>query len=183
MPLIVGLGNPGKDYERTRHNIGFFVVDEIARELDLTFHADRQANAFVAEGNVNGIKIVLAKPQTFMNLSGNTAFMLATRFGFSSDEVWATYDDATLDVGVLRTRRDGSAGGHNGMKSIITSLGTETFPRFRVGIGVPPEPIALEDYVLSRFSPSEQTVITDAVAKTANVIITSIDTGVVETTQ
>lgn len=183
MPLIAGLGNPGKDYERTRHNVGFLVVDELVKRFGFAWSTNPQANALVAEGNVHGVKVVIAKPQTFMNLSGNAVASLAARYGFSPADTWITYDDATLDVGVLRTRRDGSAGGHNGMKSIIASLGTESFPRFRVGIGIPPEPIALEDYVLGRLSPDDQKVIDNAVTKTADVIATSIEHGIVETTQ
>ena len=183
MPLIVGLGNPGKTYERTRHNVGFLVVDDIARQLNWSFANDRKANALVAEGNIDGNKVVLAKPQTFMNLSGQAVASLAAQYGFAPADVWVTYDDVALDMAALRTRKNGSAGGHNGMKSIIASLGTEAFPRFRVGVGPQPELIPLEDFVLGRLSTDEQKVINGAAAKTATTILDSLKKGIVETTQ
>ncbi len=183
MPLIVGLGNPGKDYERTRHNVGFLIVDEITRQLGWSFSVDRQVNALVAEGNIDGHKVILVKPQTFMNLSGQAVASLVANYNISPTNVWITYDDAALELGALRIRKSGSAGGHNGMKSIITALGTEVFPRFRVGVGPQPELVPLEDFVLSRLSADEQKVLNGAAAKTATIILDSLKKGIVETTQ
>ncbi|MCR4312128.1 MAG: aminoacyl-tRNA hydrolase [Candidatus Uhrbacteria bacterium] len=183
MPLIVGLGNPGTAYDRTRHNVGYKVVDEIAHQLGWSFANDRQANALVAEGNIDGKKIILAKPQTFMNLSGNAVASLAARYGFAPSDIWITYDDAMIELGVLRVRSGGSAGGHNGMKSIITSLASEAFPRFRIGIGAPPERVALEDYVLGKITSDEQKIINETVKKAATTIVDSLHKGIVETTQ
>lgn len=153
--LIVGLGNPGAPYAQTRHNAGFMVLDALARELGVGWSEHRQANALVAELNHEGQKVILAKPQTYMNRSGSTVASLAASYGINPCQIWIVYDEASLPFGVLRIRQSGSAGGHNGVKSILESLGADDFVRFRLGIGEPPQQMALEDWVLSRFTEQE----------------------------
>ncbi len=156
MALIVGLGNPGKRYENTRHNAGFMVVDALAEELGWKWSKKLFINALVAEGNVDGKKVILAKPQAYMNRSGEATQKLAKKYKVEHADVVVVYDDVDIELGDTRWRDNGSAGGHNGMKSIIKHLGTQDFPRLRVGIGKPPEHVPLEDYVLGRMSKDEQ---------------------------
>jgi len=154
--LIIGLGNPGKQYEHTRHNAGFLVVDALANELDLSWSKKLFINALVAEGNVDGQKVILAKPQTFMNRSGQAVAKLMKRYKVTTDALVIVYDDVDIEQGALRFREEGSAGGHNGMKSIIQMINTQAFARLRIGIGKPPERAPLEDYVLGKMSTEEQ---------------------------
>lgn len=156
MALIVGLGNPGKQYENTRHNAGFMVVDALADELGWKWSKKFLMGALVAEGNINGKKTILAKPQTFMNRSGQAVGKLAKKYKVDPADIVVVYDDADIELGDLRWRDAGSAGGHNGMKSIIHILGTQDFPRLRVGIGRPPEHVSLEDYVLGTMKKNER---------------------------
>jgi len=153
--LIVGLGNPGKQYEQTRHNAGFLVVDALADAHNLSWSKKLFINALVAEGNIDGTKIILAKPQTFMNRSGQAVGKLMKRFKLTPEKIVVVYDDVDIERGSVRFREDGSAGGHNGMKSIISTIGTQAFPRLRIGIGKPPEHVPLEEYVLGRMSQDE----------------------------
>ncbi len=176
--LIVGLGNPGKEYELTRHNLGFLVVDALAKKIGAKFSVDKQARAQYAEVNLDGTKVILAKPETFMNLSGEAVASLMGRFKISACDVWVIHDDVALPFGLLRVRLDGSAGGHNGIKSIISSLGgAEDFVRLRVGVGETPAPMALEDWVLSKFSADEQKQLTKIIDQVSDKIITSLSTG------
>jgi PTH1 family peptidyl-tRNA hydrolase len=151
--LIVGLGNPGRKYARNRHNVGFQTLDRLARRLGLTF-ARRKGKAKVAEGTVAGQRVILAKPQTYMNLSGDSVAKLARFFKVPSERVFVVYDDLDLPLARLRLRPEGGSGGHKGLKSIIERLGTPAFPRLRVGIGRPlrGDPI---DYVLQDFTADE----------------------------
>ena len=154
--LIVGLGNPGEQYKNTRHNAGFMIIEELAKILDVKFSRDDQMDASVAETNVDGEKIILVKPDTFMNLSGVAVQKAVNKFKLSdAAQVWIAYDDASLPFGVLRVRLEGSSGGHNGVQSIIDRLGENDFVRFRFGVGEPAEPVKLEDWVLSKFSKSD----------------------------
>lgn len=148
--LIVGLGNPGSEYANTRHNAGFLALDRLAKQHNVTFKFDKRANAEVAEANIDGKKIILAKPQTFMNRSGESVASLAATFKVEPKDIWAVYDDAAIEDSQVRVRVGGTAGGHNGVKSLIEHLG-ENFTRFRLGIGAPPERVPLEDYVLQPF--------------------------------
>ncbi len=155
MKLIVGLGNPGKKYELTRHNVGFEVIDLLRREIRAG-EPKRQNYSLIVEGRLETEDLVLAKPQTFMNSSGLAVASLVSRYGILLEELYVIYDDLNLDLGVLRVRRRGSAGGHKGVESIIGSLGSESFPRLRIGIGQPPQRMDAIDYVLSRFSDQER---------------------------
>jgi PTH1 family peptidyl-tRNA hydrolase len=167
LKLIVGLGNPGRKYELTRHNVGFEIIDLFCREVCASVgagleRARRQDFALVVkgrlgtEGRQTGMSVLLAKPQTFMNSSGVAVASLVSKYGVLLEDLYVIYDDLNLDLGVLRIRRSGSAGGHKGLKSIIDSLGSQSFPRLRVGIGQPPQRTEAIDYVLSRFSTQER---------------------------
>jgi len=161
LKLIVGLGNPGRKYELTRHNVGFEIIDLFCREV-CAEEMKRQDFSLIAkgrletEGRQTGMSVLLAKPQTFMNSSGVAVASLVSRYGVPLEDLYVIYDDLNLDLGILRIRRGGSAGGHKGLKSIIDSLGSQSFPRLRVGIGQPPQQMDAIDYVLSRFSTQER---------------------------
>jgi PTH1 family peptidyl-tRNA hydrolase len=163
--IIIGLGNPGKDYERTRHNIGFTVVDALTKRLDGRGLRSR-FKAALAEGAIAGTKVVLAKPQMYMNLSGIPVREIVYWYKIDLSDLLVIYDDMDLPLGLLRLRADGSAGGHNGMKSIITELGTSAFPRLRVGIGRGGG--ASIAHVLSRFTATEQAEIDAACDNATN---------------
>ncbi|MBT3231105.1 aminoacyl-tRNA hydrolase [Candidatus Uhrbacteria bacterium] len=152
MKLIIGLGNPGKKYEQTRHNVGFMVLNAIANELKASFSEKSDLHSEVAELNLEGDKLILAKPTTFMNKSGDALQAIVKKYKVNVDDVWVVYDDASLDLGTIRIRQEGSAGGHNGVKSIIDTIDSQTFWRFKVGVGSPPENFPLEDWVLSKFA-------------------------------
>lgn len=152
MYLIVGLGNPTLKYAGTRHNVGFDVIDRIADEYNISVES-RKSRAFVGTGTIAGRRVLLAKPQTYMNLSGESVRGLADFYKIDvQTELLVIYDDVSLDVGQLRIRRKGSAGGHNGVKSIISHLGTDVFHRIKVGVGEKPARCDLADYVLGHFS-------------------------------
>ena len=155
MKLIVGLGNPGKQYEHTRHNVGFDVLYIIGKKLDIKFKKVRH-KAHIGEAIVSGEKIVLAKPQTYMNLSGQSLEELSNWYKIDLDKILVIYDDIDLPLGKIRIRGKGGAGTHKGMKSIIKHLKTEDFPRIRVGIGNPPPEWDLSDWVLSSYNSSEE---------------------------
>ncbi|NWF78723.1 MAG: aminoacyl-tRNA hydrolase [Chloroflexi bacterium] len=156
MWLIVGLGNPGERYARTRHNIGFEALDTLARRHGLQFRTGR-ANSLTAEGTIAGQRVVLAKPQTFMNLSGQAVSSLRAWYKLDpSRELLVIYDDLDLPFARLRLRERGSAGTHNGMRSIVQQLGSVEFPRLRVGIGQPPGKMDPAAYVLARFNKEEE---------------------------
>ncbi len=162
--IIVGLGNPGAQYDQTRHNIGFAVIDQLARQWQMTLHEERRYKGNWAVGTPLGNqKIHLLKPTTFMNLSGQAVRPLMTWHKLLPTQVLIIYDEMALPVGRLRLRKEGSAGGHNGMKSLIEQLGTPNFPRLRLGIGQPPPGQETVSYVLGRFTPTEQKTIVDVV--------------------
>lgn len=156
MFIIAGLGNPGLPYEGTRHNVGFDVIDTIAEEYNISVDY-RKNRAFIGKGMIQGQKVILAKPQTYMNLSGESLRGLVDYYKIDEEtELIVIYDDVSLDVGQLRIRKKGSAGGHNGMKSIISHLGTDVFLRIKVGVGEKPKRYDLADYVLGHFSKEER---------------------------
>lgn len=161
MKIIVGLGNPEEKYRRTYHNLGFVAAEDAAIELGLSFK-HKKCRALVAEGFFKGEKIVVAKPQTYMNLSGESIREIADFYKIEPENIIIIYDDISLDVGRLRIRKKGSAGGHNGIKNIIAHLGTQEFPRIKVGIGNKPEGWDLADYVLSKYSKAEQEALKEA---------------------
>ena len=148
MYIIAGLGNPGLRYANTHHNIGFIVLDMLADKLGIDVNKSKH-KALIGEGTFAGEKIVLAKPQTYMNLSWESILDLKNWYKVEDSRIIIIYDDIDLDIGVLRIRPSGSAGTHNGMRSIIYQLKSQDFPRVRVGIGRPPEGWDLKDYVLS----------------------------------
>lgn len=154
MKIIVGLGNPTAQYNGTRHNVGFSVIDELAEKYNISMDGKKH-KAIYGKGMIEGQKVILAMPQTYMNLSGESVRELCDYYKVAPEDVIVIYDDIDLDVGKLRIRKKGSAGGHNGMKNIIKHLGTEGFPRVRVGVGEKPKYMDLADYVLSRFKKEE----------------------------
>lgn len=156
MIIIAGLGNPGKEYENTRHNAGFMTIDKLAESFGIDV-SEKKHKALIGKGVIEGQKVILAKPQTFMNSSGESLRELTDYYKPDiATEVIVIYDDITLDVGSIRVRKHGSAGGHNGMKSIIAHLGTEEFARIRVGIGEKPPKMDLADWVLGHFSKEDK---------------------------
>ncbi|MFZ2681877.1 MAG: aminoacyl-tRNA hydrolase [Patescibacteria group bacterium] len=178
MPLlIVGLGNPGKDYINTRHNAGFLAVDALATALQARWKLDKAAHSDVIETTYFDQKIILAKPQTFMNLSGVAVAHLMRKFKLTPDQVWIIADDIALPLGTIRLRTGGSAGGHNGLKSIIEKLATENFVRLKLGIDSPPANIPLENYVIQTFSKAEQTSLIEVIHRAKELILHSIAHG------
>ena len=155
MQLVVGLGNPGTRYAETRHNIGFMVVDRLARQRSGSWKPDAETNSYLASIELGGKEVLLAKPQTFMNRSGSSVRLLYQRQGLEPQAMLIVLDDFLLDFGRLRYRRGGSDGGHNGMASVISSMQSELIPRLRIGIGSPPDDDDTVDYVLSPFSSDE----------------------------
>ncbi len=177
MYIIAGLGNPSSKYEHTRHNVGFEAIDYIAEKhgikVDILKH-----KALCGAGVINGHKVVLVKPQTFMNLSGEALSSIAKFYKIdTAEELIVIYDDISLDVGRLRLRGKGSAGGHNGIKSIINLLGTDAFKRIKIGVGNKPAHYDLADYVLGHFSPSEANAIKDACDKASAAVECIISEG------
>ena len=162
MWLIVGLGNPGVRYRSSRHNVGFRCLDLLAKRWDIPTK-DRRAKAVVGQGCHSGQEVILAKPRTFMNNSGEAIIYLLTRFRALPGDLVIIYDEMELPLGRLRIRAKGSDGGHNGMRSIIAALGTQDFPRIRVGIGPPPEGKSTVPHVLGPFSGAEEVVVSRAV--------------------
>lgn len=161
MFIIVGLGNPDKQYEGTRHNVGFDVIDRLADKYNIAVDTKRH-RALIGKGMIEGQKVILAKPQTYMNLSGESVVSLTDYYKIDEEhELVIIYDDINLGVGQLRIREKGSAGGHNGIKNIISRLGTQVFPRIRVGVGEKPSKYDLADYVLGRFSKAEREIINE----------------------
>lgn len=165
--LIVGLGNPGTKYARHRHNIGFRVVEALARTHGLGFSRDKRAQAHVAEGEIEGQKVLLVKPQTFMNRSGRSVGRLVRAHNTPLERMLVIYDDLDLPLGRLRLRPEGGTGGHKGMASISEVLGSQAFARLRVGIDRPPGHMDPADYVLEPFDPEENPIVSDVVARAA----------------
>ena len=173
--MIVGLGNPGKEYEKTRHNIGFRVTDQLSE--DLRIKIDRlKFQALTRMVQIGDNKVLLVQPQTYMNASGAAVGALASYYKVPPQRVLVIFDDISLPVGRIRIRKNGSAGGHNGLKSIIQSLGSDQFPRVKVGVGEKPHPdYDLADWVLSRFSAKEEEDLKSAMdhaVKAAQMILT-----------
>jgi PTH1 family peptidyl-tRNA hydrolase len=168
--LIVGLGNPGSKFATTRHNVGFMVVDEVARRHGLRFSA-KQANAEVARGEIAGTKVILAKPQTFMNLSGHAVQGLARYYKIPTDCILIIYDEIALPVGTIRIREKGSSAGHNGVNSVIQQMGTQNIARIRVGVDRPADPRHRQvDWVLGHFTKEERPVIEEAINRAAEAV-------------
>ncbi len=161
MYIIIGLGNPTKQYNGTRHNVGFDIIDAIADKYRINVDG-KQCKAYIGKGVIEGQKVMLVKPQTYMNLSGETVRGLVDYYKVDeSSEIIIIYDDISLDVGQMRIRAKGSAGGHNGIKSIISHIGTQEFLRIKVGVGEKPKGYDLADYVLGHFNKKEKAIMED----------------------
>ena len=159
MLVIVGLGNPDDKYQGTRHNVVFDVIDLLAEKYNIAVDTKKH-RAYIGKGIIGGQKVILAKPQTYMNLSGESVRSLVEYYKVDPEtELLIIFDDISLDVGQLRIRKKGSAGGHNGIKNIIANLGTSVFQRIKVGVGEKPKGYDLADYVLGRFSKEERELI------------------------
>lgn len=179
MFLIIGLGNPGKQYEHTRHNIGFDVMDAIADKYNISI-SEKKHKALCGKGVIEGQKVVLAKPQTFMNLSGESVVELLNYYKLDpEDEMLVIFDDISLAPGGLRIRKKGSAGGHNGIKNIIALTGTQNFMRIKVGVGEKPKGWDLADHVLGHFNAEDrkkvEEAILDAVTATEMILQGEVD--------
>lgn len=166
MKVIIGLGNPGKKYENTRHNVGFMAIDKISEQWNIPV-AQEKFRALVGEGRIDSERVLLVKPLTYMNLSGESVAEIMKFYKLLPDDIFVIYDDLDLPVGQLRLREKGSAGGHNGIKSLIAHLGTQEFKRAKIGINRPLPGRSVSDYVLSEFSKSEQPLIAEAVELSA----------------
>ncbi len=176
MKLIVGLGNPGKKYQRTRHNIGFLVVDRIAARQAIAVHKEI-CGALTGEWAQEGEPIILAKPQTYMNRSGAAVSGLLRQFHGTPDNLVVIYDDVDLPFGRMRIRTQGSAGGHRGLISIIENLAGDSFSRVRIGIGRPPEGIETADYVLQPFDADHAPGLDELVGKAADAVMALVKDG------
>lgn len=174
MYIIVGLGNPKKEYDNTRHNIGFDVIDVIAKKEGISV-LEKKHKALIGKGYIAGNKVILAKPQTYMNLSGESVCELADYYKIDiSEELIVIADDVSLDVGQLRIRKKGSAGGHNGLKNIIAKLGSDQFSRIKMGVGEKPAGYDLADYVLGHFTKAEREVMDASAQRAAQAVETMI---------
>lgn len=169
MLFVVGLGNPGTKYNGTRHNVGFRLIDLLAKKSHISLN-DRRAKAILGEGFIAGHEVVLAKPRTFMNNSGEGIEYLLSRFGGTSTDLLVVYDEMALPVGRIRLRTSGSHAGHNGIRSIISTVQSEQFPRLRIGVGHPPDGGDSIPHVLGRFSKDEGSLITQAVHNAASAV-------------
>lgn len=177
MHLIVGLGNPTERYEKTRHNIGFDVIDALADKYDIKMDR-KKAKAVCGTGVIGGCRVLLAKPQTYMNLSGDSVSRLVHFFKLDPEkELIIVFDDISLTPGNIRIRKKGSAGGHNGMKDIIAKVGTDQFSRLKVGVGEKPEGTDLVNHVLSRFSRSDRELVDEAIADAVDALALMICGG------
>ena len=175
--LIVFLGNPGPKYECTRHNAGFMAGDALAKKLGVSINKAR-FKALTASAEINGEKVLLMKPQTFMNLSGEAVGQAARFYKVAPEHVIVVSDEVSLPLGKLRVRMKGSAGGHNGLKSIIASLGSDAFPRVRIGVGAPPHPdYDMADWVLAVFRNQDLEDMLAAAAQAAEAVITYVTDG------
>jgi len=177
MHLIVGLGNPGTKYAHTRHNVGFDVLEALSRKLGVSISREKE-QALIGECFVGGQKVILALPQTFMNLSGESVMRLVNWYKIEPENLLVVYDDIDLPQGHIRIRKNGSAGTHNGMRSIVGLLGYENFPRLRVGVGQKREGYELADWVLGHYIGEEQEVADKAFAQAADAIVEYIEHGV-----
>lgn len=178
MYIIAGLGNPGKQYEGTRHNVGFNSLDILADRYNIDV-SEKAHRAYIGKGVIEGNKVILVKPQTYMNLSGESIRSALDYYKIDLENFIVIYDDISLEPGQLRIRKKGSAGGHNGVKNIIAHLGTQEFSRIRVGVGEKPPRMDLADYVLSRFSKGEtekmEQAYKDAAAAAVDMMTLGID--------
>ena len=178
--LIVGLGNPGKQYEHTRHNCGFRAIDLLAKKLNCKVDKGKFQGLY-GQTTYDGKKLFLLKPQTFMNLSGRSILQLSAYYNIPPQRIIVLFDDISLEPGRLRIRADGSAGGHNGIKSIISELGSQDFPRVKIGVGAKQHPDQdLADWVLSGFTASEEKALTAALEQAGDAALCILERSVPE---
>ncbi|MGM9950753.1 MAG: aminoacyl-tRNA hydrolase [Lysinibacillus sp.] len=173
MKLIIGLGNPGKPYEHTRHNIGFDVIDALADKWGAALNQTKFNGMYATVHRPEG-KVMLLKPLTYMNLSGECVRPMMDYFDIDVEDIIVIYDDLDLETGKLRLRQKGSAGGHNGIKSLIHHLGTQEFNRIRVGVSRPPAGMKVADYVLSKFSKEDGPIVREAIDKSCGAVEASL---------
>ncbi|MDO5028409.1 MAG: aminoacyl-tRNA hydrolase [Bacillota bacterium] len=176
MKVIAGLGNPGKDYARTRHNVGFMVIDKLIEKLSASPYKIK-FQAFISETTIGGEKVLLVKPQTYMNNSGNSLREILDFYKIPSEDLIVIYDDIDIGFSTIRIRKKGSAGSHNGMKSIIYQIQSDTFPRIRIGVGQKHPQQDLANFVLSNFSKEEFEEIDLAVDQAAKAAIAIVEDG------
>ncbi len=181
MKILVGLGNPGEQYKWTRHNAGFRMVDRLAEIEKVRLKRKLLCSSWVGSFESDGERVVLAKPKTFMNRSGHAVASLLNRYGMDIDDLIVAYDDVALNLGQLRLRQTGGAGGHNGLKSIIDALGTKDFCRIRIGVGAPSQGMTMTEYVLSRFATEEQKVVDLAINHSIEMFAAVLSDGVEQT--
>ncbi|MBI5631989.1 MAG: aminoacyl-tRNA hydrolase [Nitrospirae bacterium] len=169
MKLIVGLGNPGNEYKQTRHNAGFMVIDKLASVYNIALNK-KKYKSFFGKDSINDIEVVLAKPQTFMNLSGDSVVQMIKGFNLSADDLIVIYDDMDMDIGRIRIRDKGSHGGHRGVKSIINAIGTDSFVRIKIGIGRPRAGMDSSDYVLTNFKKDELPILKETIKRASDAL-------------
>ena len=170
MYIIAGLGNPEDRYKGTRHNVGFDVIDYLSEKYNISVDTKKH-RAYIGKGVIEGQKVLLVKPQTYMNLSGESIGSIVEYYKIDpEEELLVIYDDISLDVGQLRIRKKGSAGGHNGIKNIIAHLGTSVFPRIKIGVGEKPKGYDLADYVLGHFSKGERALMEEGYSQAADAV-------------
>lgn len=175
--IIIGLGNPGRQYENTHHNVGFDTVDILSGKFGIKI-AKLKHKALIGDGLIQGKRVLLVKPQTYMNLSGESVREVVEWYNIPLKNIIIIYDDVDLPLGRIRIRPKGSSGTHNGMKSIIYQLQSDEFPRIRIGIGKPPENWDMADYVLSRFDAEERKIIGQSISKAAEAAVEIINSGI-----
>ena len=167
MKLIVGLGNPGKQYKDTRHNVGFMFVDNVINKLSLKFSLDKALKCEILQTNINGEKVIFIKPMTYMNLSGDSVYLVANYYKINYEDILVIYDDLDLETGKIRIRPNGSSGGHKGIQSIINNLGTNNIKRVRIGIDKVSSDKTI-DYVIGNFSKQDKEIIDIMISTLAN---------------
>lgn len=173
--VVVGLGNPGEKYRDTRHNVGFMLIDSLAKKLRCT---ERKERAFSHIYLCKDYDVVLAKPQTYMNLSGNAVINLMEDYGVLIQDILVVYDDLDLPLGTVKLKKSGSSGGHRGMKSIIEMVKTENFPRLRIGIGRPQKDMDISDYVLSGFNKEEKLILEKVISHCEECLVNVLKYGI-----
>lgn len=179
MYLIAGLGNPTKEYDKTRHNIGFEAIDKISEDYKISVDTCKH-KAIIGKGRIEGETVILAKPLTYMNLSGESIREIVDYYKIDIENIIIIFDDISLSPGQLRIRAKGSAGGHNGIKNIIQHLGTEEFKRIKIGVGEKPQGWDLKDYVLGRFNSEEQAVMKEALENASKAAAMMISSGITD---
>ena len=176
MYVIAGLGNPGREYEGTRHNVGFMTLDALADKYNIDVR-EKAFKGLIGKGVIEGNKVILVKPQTYMNLSGECIRQVMDYYKVDPSECIVAFDDISLEPGKIRIRKKGSAGGHNGIKSIISCLGTDAFPRLKFGVGDKPKQMDLADYVLGRFNSEDEAIVAKELEKACNAIECMVTEG------